>query len=485
MTTTTLVLLGLASVAAILALIIKAKAHPFLALLIVSVALALVAGIPLAEVVPTLTDGMGGTLGSVALIVTLGAMLGRIVEVSGGADVLAKKMLAVFGPERAPWALGAASFLFGIPVFVDVALIVLIPIVLSVGRRLGGNMLTYALPTVMALLTVHVILPPHPGIVGGAEIMGADVGMVLLLGLVPALIMWFFSQVASGFVQKRVSSPVPALQAAAVGGSPASSGTAGGGAGTASGSAGGPAADEEADAATHSSPVVANPPGVGLVLAMIVTPLVLIMAQTVTALVLPEGNGLRSFFALVGASPMALLIGVLLAIVLLGYRRGWGLGQAEDIINSSLPPIAAVILITGAGGTFGHVLSETGVAGAVAEVLAGSGLPIVVLAYLMAALIRAAQGSATVAVLTASPLIAPLAAQLELAPLQIALVTITIGVGSMALSHVNDSLFWVWSRYFQVSTATALKSYTVLTTSTSLVGFGVVCALWPLVAAVA
>ncbi|WP_129656708.1 gluconate:H+ symporter [Rothia halotolerans] len=475
MTTTTLVLLGLAAVAAILALIIKARAHPFLALLIVSVGLALVAGIPLEEVVPVLTEGMGSTLGSVALIVTLGAMLGRIIEMSGGADVLAKKMLEVFGPRRAPWALGVASFLFGIPVFVDVALIVLIPIVMSVARRLGGNMLTYALPTVMALLTVHVILPPHPGIVGGAEVMGADVGMVLLLGLVPAVLMWLFSQVASGFVQKRVFSRVPEFQAA---------GTAAGGASAeAEDRKGSSGEDREGQpAATHSSPIVENPPSVGLVLAMILTPLVLIMAQTITALVLPEGDAVRNFFALVGASPMALLIGVVLALVLLGYRRGWGLGKAEEIINSSLPPIAAVILITGAGGTFGHVLSETGVAGAVADVLAGSGLPIVVLAYLMAALIRAAQGSATVAVLTAAPLIAPLAAQTGLAPLQIALVTITIGIGSMALSHVNDSLFWVWSRYFQVGTATALKSYTVLTTSTSLVGFVVVCALWPLVA---
>ncbi|MBE8528543.1 GntT protein, partial [Amycolatopsis sp. H6(2020)] len=142
--------------------------------------LALVGGISLEEIVPTLVAGMGKTLGSVALIVTLGAMLGRVIEVSGGADVLAKALLNRFGPDRAPWALGAAAFIFGIPVFVDVALIVLMPIILSVGRRLQGNMLNYALPTVMGLLTVHVVLPPHPGIVGGTEIMGANVGMVLL-----------------------------------------------------------------------------------------------------------------------------------------------------------------------------------------------------------------------------------------------------------------------------------------------------------------
>lgn len=461
MATSTLVLLGLASVAVILALIIKAKAHPFLALLLVSVSLALVAGIPLNEVVPTLTEGMGKTLGSVALIVTLGAMMGRIIEVSGGADVLAKTLLDKFGPKRAPWALGVASFIFGIPVFVDVALIVLIPIVLSVGRRLQGNMLNYALPTVLALLTVHVVLPPHPGIVGGTELMGADVGMVLLLGLIPATIMWLAGQLLIPVITKRVFVPVPMIDAAAA----AEMGQ-----------------EVNEDANTQSFPVIKNPPSAGLVIALIVAPLLLIMAQTVTAMVLPKGDAVRTFFGFIGASPMALLVGVVLATVLLGYRRGWGLTQAEDVINSSLPPVAAVILITGAGGTFGHVLKTTGIATAVADMLASTGLHILVLAWVMAALIRAAQGSATVSTLTTAPLIAPLAVSMGLAPLQIALVTVAIGIGSMALSHVNDSLFWVWSRYFKVSTATTLKSYSVVTTFASVVGFGVVCLMWPLVA---
>lgn len=464
MATSTLVLLGLASVAAILALIIKGKAHPFLALLVVSVALALVGGIPLADVVPTLTAGMGKTLGSVALIVTLGAMMGRIIEVSGGADVLAKTLLDKFGPKRAPWALGVASFLFGIPVFVDVALIVLIPIVLSVGRRLQGNMLNYALPTVLALLTVHVVLPPHPGIVGGAELMGANVGMVLLIGLVPAAIMWFVAQLIIPSITKRVFSPVPMIDAAAA-------------------AEMGQELDEDAN--TQSFPVVKNPPSVGLIVALILTPLFLIMGATVSAMIMPEGDPVRTFLGFIGASPMALLIGVILSTALLGYRRGWGLTEAEDVINSSLPPVAAVILITGAGGTFGHVLSTTGVATAVAEVLAASGLHILVLAWVMAALIRAAQGSATVSTLTTAPLLAPLVATMELAPLQIALVTVTIGIGSMALSHVNDSLFWVWSRYFKVTTANALKSYSIVTTFASIVGFAVCLLMWPIIGMIA
>lgn len=454
MTTTTLVLLGVAAVAVILGLIIKGKVHPFLALMIAAAALALAAGIPLAEVVPTLTTGMGNTLGSVALIVTLGAMLGRIIEVSGGADVLSRWLLEKFGEKRAPFALGATGFIFGIPVFVDVGLIVLIPIVYGVARRLGGNILTYALPIVIAMLTVHVVMPPHPGIVGGSELLGADIGLVLLLAFIPAIPMWLFGHWLAKRLARTAHVDVAqddVLQS--VGGS------------------------------GHTGVLQTKAPSMGLVVSMIALPLVLIMLQTTSAMVLPEGNAVRTVLSMVGASPMALLIGVITASVLLGYRRGWGREETEHVINSALPPVAAVILITGAGGMFGYVLRETGVSGAVAEVLGNTGLPIILLAYIMAALIRAAQGSATVATLTTAPLIAPLAVAQDLTAVQMAMLALAIGVGSMALSHVNDSLFWVWSRYFRVPVATALKTYSVLCTATSLVGFAVVSILWAIVSA--
>ena len=460
MSPTVLVLMGLASVAVILALIIKAKAHPFLALLFVSIALALVARIPVSEVVPLLRDGMGKTLGNVALIVTLGAMLGRIVEVSGGAEVLARALEKRFGEKRAPWALGAASFLFGIPVFVDVATIVLVPIVLAVARRVSGasvNMLTYALPSVAALLTVHVVLPPHPGIVGASELMGSDVGLVLLIGLVPSLIMWLSGQVFSGWITTRVFSPLPAT-------------------------AGGPAAPSAGEASTGD---LEKAPSFGIVLTTILLPLVLIMGGTVSAMTLEEGSQARDILGFIGASPMALFIGVLFAIAVLGFARGWGVNKVEDVVSSALPAIAAVILITGAGGTFGAVLTATGVADAVANLLVSTGLPIILLAWLMAAFIRAAQGSATVAALTAAPLLAPIMMTLELSAPQMALVTVTVGIGSMAFSHVNDSLFWVWSRYFQVDTATTLKSYSVTTTFMSLVGLVVAFGLWVILGAFA
>ncbi|MEO5305620.1 GntT protein [Corynebacterium sp. HMSC056F09] len=459
MSPTTLVLLGIAAVALILFLIIRAKTHPFIAMLLVSIALALAARVPLSEVVPLLKDGMGGTLGGVALIVTLGAMLGRIVEVSGGAEVLARSLEKNFGEKRAPWALGAASFIFGIPVFVDVATIVLVPITLAVARRMGGktNMLAYALPVVAALLTVHVVLPPHPGIVGASELMQADVGMVLLLGLIPAVVMWLVGQVFSGFIVKKVFSPVPAVGSQAAG----------------------TTANQDVEVDDGGAP------SVGLVLATILLPLVLIMGGTVSTLMLDEGTAVRDFLGFVGDSPIALFIGVIFATGVLGFARGWGKEQVEDVVASALPATAAVILITGAGGTFGKVLTETGVADAVADLLVSTGLPVLVLAWLLAAFIRAAQGSATVAALTTAPLVAPMIASLELNGLQVALVTVTVGIGSMAFSHVNDSLFWVWSRYFQVDTASALKSYTVTTTIMSIVGFVVVGILWLVLGAMA
>ena len=318
-------------------------------------------------------------------------------------------------------------------------------------------MLAYALPTVAALLTVHVVLPPHPGIVGASELMKADVGLVLLIGLAPAVVMWFVGQVFAGFIVKKVFSPVPAVGSQAAG----------------------TAASQEGDIDTDRAP------SVGLVLAAIILPLVLIMGGTVSSLLLPEGNDVRDFLGFIGDSPMALFIGVVFAMIFLGFARGWGKQKVEDVVSSALPATAAVILITGAGGTFGKVLSETGVADAVADLLVSTGLPVLVLAWLLAAFIRAAQGSATVAALTTAPLVAPMITSLELSAPQIALVTVTVGIGSMAFSHVNDSLFWVWSRYFQVDTASALKSYTVTTTLMSLTGFAVAGVLWLILGAVA
>lgn len=447
MTNETLILIGLVSVIALLTMMIKGKVHPFLALGLVSIAVALSAGIPMKDVVPTLISGMGNTLGSVALIVGLGAMLGKIIEKSNGADVLATWLLDKFGQKKAAFALGMTGFIFGIPVFVDVGFIVLIPIIFGVARRVGGNMLVYALPIGLSMLTVHVLLPPHPGIVAGAQVLQADIGFVLGVGFVAALPAYLLGQLFIPFFTKRNFVQIPT----------------------------------SSDLLQYQKQVSQEKDGLpkfSTVLLMIVLPLALIMLGTITATTLPKENVVRQFFGMVGNSPFALLIAVCISSYVLGIRRGWNKDQLEEILNSALASIAGIILITGAGGMFGKVLDATGVGKALSEVLASTGLPLLVLAFVLSALLRAAQGSATVAAITTATIIAPAIAAEQYTGLQIALITSALGAGSMTLSHVNDSLFWVWTKFFGITISQGLRTWTILTTIVGTIAFLIVCLMW-------
>ncbi|PJG86113.1 gluconate:H+ symporter [Conservatibacter flavescens] len=445
-----LILIGIASVFALLFIMIKGKVHPFLALGLVSIAVALSAGIPMSKVIPTLISGMGGTLGGVALIVGLGAMLGKIIEKSNGADVLASWLLEKFGEKRAPFALGITGFIFGIPVFVDVGFIVLIPIIFSVARRLGGNMLVYTLPIGLAMLAVHVFLPPHPGIVAGAQTLQADIGLVLAFGFLAALPAHLIGQMFIPFFTKnnhvKVSTSTDLIQ--------------------------------HQKQLSHQTDGL---PKFGTVLAMIVTPLILIMLGTVTATVLPKDNGIREIFSMVGSSPFALMFSVFLSSYVLGIRRGWKADKVEEVLNSALAPIAGIILITGAGGMFGKVLDASGVGKALADVLSSTGLPLLALAFILSALLRAAQGSATVATITTATIIMPAIAVEQYTGVQVALLTVAIGAGSMTLSHVNDSLFWVWTKFFNISVSEGLRTWTPLTTIYGTIGFLVTALIWSVI----
>lgn len=442
-----LILIGVVSVIALLVIMIKGKVHPFLALGLVSIAVALSAGIPMHDVIPTLIKGMGGTLGSVALIVGLGAMLGKIIEKSNGADVLANWLLEKFGEKNAPFALGATGFIFGIPVFVDVGFIVLIPIIFSVARRIGGNMLVYSLPIGLSMLMVHVMLPPHPGIVAGAQTLNADIGFVLGVGFVAALPAYLLGQLFIPFFTKRNFVNIPT----------------------------------STDLIQYQKQLAQESDGLpkfGTVLTMIVTPLVLIMLGTVTATTLSKDNIIREIFSMIGSSPFALLFSVCLSSYVLGIRRGWSKEKLEEILNSALAPIAGIILITGAGGMFGKVLDASGVGKALAEVLSGTGLPLLVLAFILSALLRAAQGSATVATITTATILAPAVAVEQYTGIQVALVTAAIGAGSLTLSHVNDSLFWVWTKFFGISVSEGLRTWTILTTIYGVLAFLFVSLMW-------
>jgi len=495
-----LLLIAVAAVLLLLFLIIKLKLHAFVALILVSFIVALATRIETAQVADTLVDGLGGTLGSVALLVGLGAMLGRLLEVTGGAQVLADRLIARFGDERAPLALGVAALIFAFPIFFDAGLVVFLPLVFTVARRLGGSLLTYALPVAGAFAVMHAFVPPHPGPVAAAELIGADLGLVLVLGLLIGLPTWFFGSYLFGLrVGQKYVLPVPDTLG------PAGGAAGGGGGSTPPGDApvggtspgtGGRDAGAGAALATAPAPPAAPPrgmgeagtappapPSLGAVLFVLLLPLVLIFMNTglnalATADVVDAENGLVELLSLFGETPIALLITVLAAMYLFGWRRGTSRGEVESIVNGALGPVAAIILITGAGGMFGAVLRASGIGEALAGVLDDTGLPVIVAAFVIAVCLRVAQGSATVALTTTGGLIAPVIAATDgLSSADVALTVVAIAAGSTVLSHVNDSGFWLVGRFLDMDEKLTLRTWTVMETLLGSIGFVLAFAL--------
>ncbi|WNV73799.1 GntP family permease [Geodermatophilus sp. DSM 44513] len=463
-----LLLIAAAAVGVLLFLIMKLKLHAFLALVLVSLLVALATRIPLEDVVSTLTSGFGSTLASVALLVGLGAMLGRLLEHSGGAQVLADSLIGRFGEQRAPLALGVAALLFGFPIFFDAGLVVFLPILFTVAARLGGSLLTYGLPVAGAFAVMHAFVPPHPGPVAAAELIGADIGLVLVFGLLVGLPTWYLGGYLFGlWAGRRYDVAVPDIlsEAKPLDDTPDPS---------VEGTSPGVAAGAGGRTGTATRPA---PPRFGTVVGILLLPLVLIFLNTglttlATAGALEETSLLVRTGQLLGATPVALLVTVLVAMVVLGVRRGESAGQVESIVNSALGPVCAIILITGAGGMFGGVLRASGIGTALADVLGDIGLPVIVAAFVISVLLRVAQGSATVALTTAAGLMAPVVEATEgLSSVDLALIVIAIAGGATVLSHVNDSGFWLVSRFFRMDEKTTLKTWTVMETLLGTIGF--------------
>jgi len=471
-----LLLIAAAAVLLLLFLIMRLKLHAFLALILVSLLTALAARVPIEDVVTTLTTGFGATLASVALLVGLGAMLGRLLEFSGGAQVLADSLIRRFGEQRAPMALGVAALLFGFPIFFDAGLVVFLPIVFTVARRLGGSLLTYGLPVAGAFAVMHAFVPPHPGPVAAAELIGADIGLVLVFGLLIGLPTWYLGGYLFGlWAGRRYQVAVPDILGAdddapngGEGAQPASPEE------TVAGTA---PAIADSSGGTRTTTATARPPSFGTVIGILLLPLVLIFLNTgmstlATAGVLDEESLLVRSAQLIGATPVALLITVLVAIWVLGTHRGTDAAEVESVVNSALGPVCAIILITGAGGMFGGVLRASGIGKALADVLSGIGLPVIVAAFVISVLLRVAQGSATVALTTTAGLIAPVVEATDgLSSIDLALIVIAIAGGATVLSHVNDSGFWLVSRFFQMDEKTTLKTWTVMETLLGTIGF--------------
>ena len=455
--TVTLLLIAAAAVALLLVLIMKLKVHAFISLVLVSLLTAIVAGIPLADVPTALLTGFGGTLGAVALLVGFGVMLGRLLEVTGGAQVLADTLINRFGEKRAPFALGVAALLFGFPIFFDAGLVVFLPIILTVARRFGGSMLYYALPAAGAFAAMHALVPPHPGPVAAGEALAGDIGVILLVGLPVAVISWYLGvYLVSKVLGARFDVP---LSDALFGSTEEAEGDSSGG-GT----------------ATRTAPKF------GTVIALLLLPLVLIAFNTVlttlvTAGALDEGTTWVELLQLLGNTPIALLITLLAAILVLG-TRGRSMAQTSDILDKALGPICSIILITGAGGMFGFVLRTSGIGEALTSSLSDVGLPLILQAFLIATALRVAQGSATVALTTTAGLIAAQAADAGVGDLKIALLVMAIAAGATVLSHVNDSGFWLVSRFFNMDEATTLKTWTVMETTLGLTAFVIASVLW-------
>lgn len=433
----------IASVLLLLLLIMKFRVHAFVALIIVSLLTALATGVPFDQILPTLTKGFGGTLASVALLVGLGAMIGRLLEITGGAKVLADTLINKFGEKNAPFALGVASLLFGFPIFFDAGLVVMLPIIFSVAKRFGGSVLRYAFPAAGAFAVMHTFVPPHPGPVASGDLLGANMGLLVIVGLGCGIPTWYIaSYLFSQYLGKKVMVELPKafLNANAI-----------------------------------NETAVQNPPNFGKVLTILLLPLVLILFDTglntlsVTGVVDGSQTWVQAL-RLLGKTPVALLITLLATILLLKDQRSNE--QIEKICDNALGPICSIVLVTGAGGMFGGVLRASGIGDVLSSMLADTGMPVIVAAFIISMALRVAQGSATVALTTTSALIAPtIAATTGLSQFDLCFIVIAIASGATVFSHVNDSGFWLVSRFLEMDTKTTLKTWTVLETLIGFTGF--------------
>ncbi|AGQ30205.1 Inner membrane permease ygbN [Serratia liquefaciens] len=453
MSTSMLLMIAVLGVVLLLLMVIKAKIQPFVALLVVSLLVALASGIPTGEVMKVMTAGMGGVLGSVTIIIGLGAMLGRMIEHSGGAESLAQRFSKALGPKHTVAALTIAAFILGIPVFFDVGFIILAPIIYGFAKVAKVSPLKFGLPMAGVMLAVHVALPPHPGPVAAAGLLNADIGWLTIIGLaicIPVGVIGYFT--AKHLNRKTYPLSIEVLEQLQL------------------------AAPEPAPEGKAPLSDRINPPGAGLVAALIVIPIAIIMLGTVSATLLEPGSALRDTLSLLGSPAVALMIALLLAFYFLAIRRGWSLQHTSDVMGGALPTAAVVILVTGAGGVFGKVLVESGVGKALADVLTTIGLPLIPAAFIISLALRASQGSATVAILTTGGLLSEAVSGLN--QLQLVLVTLATCFGGLGLSHVNDSGFWIVTKYLGLSVADGLKTWTVLTTILGLSGFLFTWLLW-------
>lgn len=434
----------LAGIAVLLLLILRVKLHAFLSLLIAAIVVGIAAGLDATAIVATVQKGMGDTLGFVATVVGLGTMFGAILENSGGARRIAGFLMEKFGVERAPVAMVLSGFTVAIPVFFDVAFILLIPLIYALQKRTGKSLLLFAIPLLSGLAVTHAFIPPTPGPIAVADIIGADLGWVIGIGFVVGIPTAIVSGLFFGkYIGKRIFVPAPFQE-------------------------------EEENAADNGFP------GIGTVFAIIAVPIILILINTsVKSGLIPVNNEyITQLVAILGHPFTALIIANLLAWYLLGIRQGFTRKQLLDISTKSMAPAGSIILITGAGGAFKQVLIDTGAGEMIAGSLAGVGFPVLLFAFLISSAVRIIQGSSTVAMITAAGLVAPLIEGAAFSGFDLACIVIAIASGGSIMSHVNDSGFWMVNQFLGLTEKQTFRSWTVMTTILAFTGFGVVSVIY-------
>ncbi len=441
MSATYIIFIVVTGVSMLLLMVLKFKLSAFISLLITSIFVGILAGMPLSQITASIQQGMGGTLGFVATVVGLGAIFGQMLESSGGAKSLAHYLLKKFGKSKASWALMLTGFIVGIPIFLDVGLIILIPIVYALTRDTKHSILYYAIPLLAGLAVAHAMVPPTPGPMAVSEILGVDMGWVILWGI----IIGFPTAVIAGpvfgrFIAKKIYIPAP-------------------------------------EVFTETNPEILDAsgklPSFGIIALIISTPLLLILMSTLIGVGVKNGafekNLLTDILTFIGHPFTALIIATLLSIRLCISRK-MSRQTILDLSTKALGPAGIIILVTGAGGVLKQILVDSGIGKMLAESIADSSFPIILLAWTLSALVRITQGSATVAMITAAGIMAPILPAFNLDQPNTALIVIAIASGATILSHVNDSGFWIVSKYLGMNEKQTLQSWTIMETIISVCG---------------
>ncbi|MFQ6172796.1 GntP family permease [Oryzobacter sp. R7] len=426
---------ALLGIAVIVVLITRFKIHPFLGLTLGSLTVGAVAGVAMGDVVDSFTKGFGSTAAGVGTLIALGAMFGKLLADSGGADEIVDTLIGRSSERTLPWAMAVVGALIGLPMFFEIGLVLLMPVIFLVSRRSGISIVKVGIPALAGLSAMHGLVPPHPGPLVAIDALKANLGITLGLGVLVALPTIAVSgPLFARFAGRWVDVPAPELFSTDL---------------------------EHGEAR-------AQRPSFGTTLFAVLTPVVLMMGKALADIFLTEENAVRTALDFLGTPLVALLIAVLVGMATLGRGAGMGMKELARSLETSLPPIAGILLIVAAGGGFKQTLVDTGIGRLVADWVQSSGISVLLLAWIVAVLIRLATGSATVATVTASGILAPLAAGMPAT--EVSLLVLAIGAGSVFFSHVNDAGFWLVKEYFGLSVGQTIKSWSVMETLLSVSG---------------